>query len=59
MRTNTSMRRLGTMGRIVGTAALVAVALSTACANPFDTDVDNPNAVIEESRFPDRREEWT
>lgn len=49
MRTNTSMRRLGTMGRIVGTAALVAVALSTACANPFDTDVDNPNAVVEDS----------
>lgn len=48
MRSNTSMR-LGTMGRFVGTAALAAAALSTACANPFDTDVDNPNAVIEEA----------
>ncbi|MDZ7592516.1 MAG: hypothetical protein U5L05_17945 [Rubrivivax sp.] len=47
MRTNHSMRRLGVMGRFVGTAALAAAALSTACANPFDTNVDNPNAVIE------------
>lgn len=49
MRTNTSMRRLGTMGRYVGSAALAATMLSTACANPFDTDVDNPNAVVEEA----------
>lgn len=49
MRTNNGMRRLGTMGRFVGTAALAAAALSTACANPFDTDVDNPNAVVEEA----------
>lgn len=48
MRTNHSMRRLGTTGRLAGTAAVIATALlPVSCANPFDTDVDNPNAVVE------------
>lgn len=47
MRTNDSMR-LGSMGRLVRTAALAAaVLLPSACTNPFETDVDNPNAVVE------------
>lgn len=50
MRTESSMHRLGTMGRLVGTAAIAAAALlPTGCANPFDTDVNNPNAVVEEA----------
>ncbi|MBM3899302.1 MAG: hypothetical protein FJ362_03975 [Gemmatimonadetes bacterium] len=42
------MRRLGSLSRLVG-AALSGALLVGACANPFDTDVDNPNAVIEEA----------
>lgn len=46
MRNTNSM--LGSKGRLLGTAALVAAAIvPIACANPFDTDVDNPNAVVE------------
>ena len=46
MRNTNSM--LGSKGRLLGTAALVAaVSFPIACANPFDTDVDNPNAVVE------------
>ena len=48
MRHTASMRRLGSMSRLVG-AALSGALLVGACANPFDTDVDNPNAVIEEA----------
>lgn len=50
MRKNHSMRKLGITGRVVGAAAIVAAALlPVSCANPFDTDVENPNAVVEEA----------
>ncbi|MFM8909865.1 MAG: RagB/SusD family nutrient uptake outer membrane protein, partial [Gemmatimonadota bacterium] len=42
------MRRLGSLSRLVG-AALSGALLVGACANPFDTDVDNPNAVVGEA----------
>jgi hypothetical protein len=48
MRHLTSMRRLGSLSRLVG-AALSGALLVGACANPFDTDVDNPNAVVEDA----------
>ena len=48
MRHTASMRRLGSMSRLLS-AALTGALLVGACANPFDTDVANPNAVIEES----------
>ena len=48
MRHLASMRRLGSLSRLVG-AALSGALLVGACANPFDTDVDNPNAVVEEA----------
>jgi hypothetical protein len=48
MPTNNSMRRFGMTGRWAGTAALaVAALLPASCANPFDTSVENPNAVVE------------
>lgn len=46
MRITNGMTRLGAMGRTLGAAALAAT-LAAACANPFDTDVENPNAVVE------------
>ena len=48
MRQMISMRRLGSKSRLLG-AALVAALLPAACANPFDTSVENPNAVVEEA----------
>jgi len=48
MRHLASMRRLGSLSRLVG-AALSGALLVGACANPFDTNVDNPNAVVEEA----------
>jgi hypothetical protein len=48
MRHNTRMRRLGSLNRWLG-ATLAGALLLGACANPFDAEVDNPNAVIEES----------
>lgn len=48
MRQMTSMRRLGSKSRLLG-VALAAALLPAACANPFDTDVENPNAVVEEA----------
>lgn len=48
MHTNTGMRRLGPMRRSLLTAgALLAVVTPLGCANPFDTDTKNPNAVAE------------
>jgi len=48
MRQMTSMRRLGSKSRLLG-VALAAALLPAACANPFDTSVENPNAVVEEA----------
>ncbi|MFM8910665.1 MAG: hypothetical protein ACKOH8_08885, partial [Gemmatimonadota bacterium] len=42
------MRRLGSMSRLLG-VALAAALLPAACANPFDTAVENPNAVVEDA----------
>lgn len=48
MQKHTGMRRLGPMHRTLLTAgALLAVITPLGCANPFETDVDNPNAVVE------------
>jgi hypothetical protein len=48
MRTNNSIGRPGSLSRLLGTAALAAMVITPiGCANPFDTDVENPNAVVE------------
>ena len=50
MQKHTGMRRLGPMHRTLLTAgALLAVLTPLGCANPFETDVDNPNAVVEDA----------
>lgn len=50
MQKHTGMRRLGPMHRILLTAgALLAVITPLGCANPFETDVRNPNAVVEDA----------
>lgn len=50
MHKHTGMRRLGPMQKTFLTvAALAAVLTPLGCANPFETDVDNPNAVVEDA----------
>ena len=50
MHKNTGMRRLGPMQRTFLTAAALAAVLTPlGCANPFETSVDNPNAVVEDA----------